>query len=120
MIREDIENVIFSELNELERQEYTAQLMLNIRRLTLQLMNSGDHDLAAILSIMTALALHDPSKLPDLRSYATKMYEISRVEIETLRRNQEAIDALNSKANKPDKSAEPVDDFPPLDSDKEQ
>lgn len=112
MIRDDIENLNFKELTDLEQQEYVAILTLNIRKVILQLMNSGDTQLATLFSICTAFATHNPAKLYDLLQYATKLYEIYQVELDTVRKGNEI------KVEQ-EKAAAPKDEFPDLDSEKE-
>lgn len=111
-MREDIENLKFNELTELERREYVAVLTYNIRRLCLQLINSGDNQLAGLISIATTIAMTDANKFNDLTQYTHKLYQTIVIEQEITRRAQAA-------AGTPEQT-EVKDDFPPLDSDKEQ
>src|ERR1051325_4605461 len=111
-MREDIENLNFSELTELEKKEYLAVLTYNFQRLCLQLINCGDVQIAGLFKIAINIAMTDPVRFNDLSQYAYKLHQILTVEQETKRR-------LQAMAETPEKS-EPQDDFPPLTSDKEQ
>lgn len=117
MIQDDIENLNFNELNEIEKQEYIAVLTLNARKLVLQLMNSGDYQLASLFSFSISIASLSPSKLLDLLRYASKLYEIIAVEQKTARRANEATLRLEEAAKK---NQEKEDNFPELNTDKEQ
>jgi hypothetical protein len=108
MIREDIENLNFHELTDLEKIEYQTILVLNLRKVCLQLMNSGNTQLAAILQISVNMAQMSPARLFELLQYAAKQYELVQVESELVRRTQVEADKQTP------------DDFPPLDTDKEQ
>jgi len=92
MITEDIETLKYNELNDLQKMEYLAILRRNIRKVTLQLMNSGDVQLASIFTIALTLATFSPVKLQELIQYASKLAEVLEVEREIMRRNDEAVE----------------------------
>jgi hypothetical protein len=114
MIREDIENLNFNELNELEKREYATIMTLNARKLSLQLMNAGHLDLASLISIATHLAIASPAKLAELSQYASKLYEVFQIEMQISDRSQQILNSQQIEAKK-----ETEDEFPPLDTDKE-
>jgi hypothetical protein len=111
-MREDLENLNFNELTELEKKEYVAVLTYNLKRLCLQLMNCGDTQLAGLFQLITNLAMASPDKFNALSQYAYKLHETWVVEQEIHRR-------ANAMVETPEQT-EPQDNFPPLDSDKEQ
>ena len=112
MIREDIENLNFQELNELEKAEYRAILVLNLRKVCLQLINSGDTQVAAILQITVNTAEISPPRLFELLQYAAKLYEIVQIEAKIAQKVQQPEEPVNTDVS--------TDDFPPLDTEKEQ
>src|SRR5688572_24561752 len=109
MIREDIENLDFNSLSDLERREYNIILMANLRKICLQLINSNDTQLAAILQIAVNLAIISPPRLYDLLQYAAKAYEVATTEVEIARRLQMSQQSTEQSTD------QPKDDFPPLD-----
>ena len=110
MIREDLENLNYSELSDTEKQEYVAVLLYNSKRLCLQLVNSGDNQLAGIISIATGLAMSHPNRLNELAAYALKMHQISMLDLEMQRRTNEIAAAQEEKKK------EQEDEFPALDT----
>lgn len=111
MLKEDIENLNFAELNELEKQEYRAILIYNLRKLVEQLVNSKDLQLANLIYIATFLATTNPTHLLALHQYGAKLYETVLVEQSILQRT------LELQQEQPEKVA--TEEFPPLDSEKE-
>jgi hypothetical protein len=109
MIKPDLENVDFGTLNDLEKKEYVAQLTLNLQKIVLQLMNSGDNQLASIISLSTSLAMTSPARLLDLQGYAAKLYEITQLESRIIQKAVQETTELKKDQ-----------EFPPLDTDKEQ
>ncbi len=109
MIRDDIENLNFKELSELEQREYVAALIYNARKLVLQLTNGGELHLASLISIGTSFAVANPMRLNDLVQYAIKLFQTVELEQEIIRRNSET---LNKEKE------EETDSFPPLDTEK--
>ncbi len=111
-MREDLENLNFNELTELERQEYVAVLTYNLRRLCLQLINCGDEQLAGLFTVAVNLARMYPSKFMALIQYAFKLHDTLVIEQDMQRR-------VDAKAKTPEQT-ETKEEFPPLDSDREQ
>ena len=75
MIQDDLENLNFLELNDLEKLEFNLKLLENYNRTVQQLMVGRNLTLAGIMSIMLAIQTLDAGKLEMLSNYVKVLYK---------------------------------------------
>jgi hypothetical protein len=105
---ENIETLNYQQLSTEEKQEYLDKLIDNGQKLCLQLVNSGDIELAEVIATAILMAMHDPNRLYAIHSYTAN--EFQQFVIQNIL-SQKTAETVKQEAEEP----EP---FPPLVSEK--
>lgn len=74
-MQDDLENVNFLALSELEKMEFNLQLLSNYNKIMLQLMAGQNFAMAAVMSFSLLTQTINPNKLLALVAYAKTLYE---------------------------------------------
>jgi hypothetical protein len=75
MIQDDLENLNFISLSDVEKLEFNLKLLENYNRVVQQLMVGRNYNMAAIMSIALSLQTLNVSRLDMLADYAKLLYK---------------------------------------------
>lgn len=103
MIPDELETLEYGKLSNLEKQQYSIKVTTNYTRLMLQLANSGDSVLVAVMSTALNLAKFGPQHLFMLHEYGIELMNLLQQEL-ALRTEMER----QAEANKAPEATEGV------------
>lgn len=116
MIQDDLQNVDFLALTEIERMEFNMKLLANYNLMIQQLMVGRNFEIAGVMSVMLGIQTMDAKRLASLVEYAKLLYTTM---LQEQKINEMAI-AANLEAQTPAPVPVPPPPAPPqLPDDKE-
>jgi hypothetical protein len=107
MLPDNIEDLNYDALSEIEKMQFNVKLLNNYNRTMLQLLAGKNLGLAAIMSLSLAVQTMDSNKLPAVVEYVKLMFEAVEKQAKI---NQIAQQLKNEQAQKEKETTETIDE----------